>query len=119
MHKSQNISANRDEGEARTDNYCFDENYRQLRLQDLFKAGYNYEPPIRQALEQGLINHGIQNNYRVDDLMTTLQFTLGTAELSFFTKPIKLGGKSGGGTRPLIVAVPFVAFGCDNLTIFK
>lgn len=120
VHYSQSISGTPEEWQLTTLNYCFDENNKQLALSDLFVAGFDYESAITAGIDKAMRQFGIQGTYQISELLGDLQFALGNAEVTFYTRPINLNNKgSSGGTQPLAFSIPFTSFGCDNLAIFR
>ena len=119
VHRSRSLSGSNNQWEVYNVNYCFDEDFVQLSLGDLFVPGFDYSIAIRQALQEALYQHGLKEHYSVDDLYSDLHFSLGASEVSFFTKSIKFTDQQSSNVQSLHFQVLFVVFGCDNMTIFR
>ena len=103
--------------ESTTDTVCFDQDGRELSLGDLFTSGYDYQKPIRKALQDSIdqMPH-LNNKIDLDVLMKHLQFFMGNAEINFYTDPVAADANS---RYPISGGVTFKDFGCENMTIFK
>lgn len=119
IDRRRSLSGSNNQGEVYNASYCFDEDYTQVSLSDLFAPGFNYGIAIRDALSEALFQYGLNNHYSAEDLYNGLHFGLGTSEVFFFTKSIKFSDQQNGNIQSVHFQVPFAVFGCHNMTIFK
>ena len=117
IDRSRSISGSNNQWEVYNASYCFDEDYTQLSLSDLFAPGFDYGVAIREALAEALFQHGLSDHYSAEELYNDLHFGLGTSEVFFFTESIRFGDQQDGNIQSLHFQVPFAVFGCNNMTI--
>jgi len=99
-----------------TEYYCFNKNYEQVSLQDLFVDGYEYECAIMEKLTEAISSHEIQGKNSPEELYKGLQFYVTPSSIQFCTAPLSI---SGSGTHTLQFSLLFEEIGCHNMDIFS
>ena len=102
-----------DSGDTRAWYYCFDKDYQQMSLGDVFAEGYAYREILEKRLIENLNLKDLSSAYSNDQIIDDLQFTLEASAVRFCTKTILFG--SG---QTLYFQIPYKDFGCHNMTIF-
>ena len=95
--------------------YCFDEEGRQLILDDLFVDGYAYHSIIKEFLTRALSSLSYKGQFSAEEIYEDLQFSL-CEDAVYFSCSTIVSDQS---KLPIEFTIHFTAFGCDNLTIFK
>jgi len=114
LTRSTNISY-KGQWETTTESRVFDENGREVEIADLFKPGYDYETTIKASLQKTIDQMERKPEATLDELYGGMSFSIGLAEISFLTKPVRFDEFS---VYPINFYMPYKEIGCDNLTIF-
>lgn len=100
---------------AESESYCYDADGNEIGLKDLFVPDYDYKSIIMGGLKKAINQMPTMENYDVNTLYDGMQFSLGLAEISFTTIPVKFADTS---ESPVYFSVTFEEIGCNNLLVF-